>query len=146
MIRIALLKNRSLFIILLASSTVNPLLALPVKNQSIVKRSVKSSKLSQAVQNTLINKGLEKEVALGKVNKLFSSIENFENKLTYIYASGEFSISKEKLHNTLMSYALYEKNLDLNSYSGVLGFIQSASLQKLDSKQLNSIKKIAVSA
>lgn len=146
MIKIAFFEKRSLFIILLASSTVNPLLALPAKNPSVIKRDIKSSKFSQNIQNLLVNKGLEKEIALKKTNKLFTSSENFENRLQHIYNSFKLSISKEKLNDALVKYALYEKSLDLNSYSGVLGFLQNISLQKLDDQQLSNIKKIALSS
>lgn len=146
MIRIALLKKRSLFIILLASSTANPLLALPAKNHSIVKRNIKCSKLSQKIQDILVNKGLEKEAALRKTTKLFNSTKDFENKLQNIYNSPNLPISKEKINDALVQYALNEKNLDLGSYSGVLGLVQNASMKRLNTQELNDIKKITLSS
>ena len=144
MIPVALLKKRSLFIILLASSTANPLLALPVKNHPIVKRNIKSSKQSQKIQDMLVNKGLEKEAALRKTNRLFNSSKDFENKLAKIYNSPVLSVSKEKISKALLQYALHEKSLDLESYSGVLGFIQNASMRKLNKQELNAVKEIAL--
>lgn len=144
MIPIALFKKRSLFIILLASSTANPLLALPKQSHPIIKRNVKSSYISQKIQDQLINKGLEQEIASKKINKLFQNNKNLEYKLNHIYNSSILSISKEKLNDTLGKYALYEKSLDLNSYSGILGFIQNISMKKLNEKELNAIKDIAL--
>ena len=146
MIQISLFKNRSLFIILLASSTANPLLALPIKNNTIVKRSVRTSNISQKVQETLVNKGLEIEAALRKTNKLFNTTVNVENKLTLIHNSAHLSVSKEKINNTLSDYALHEKKLDLESYDGVLRFIQNTSMKKLNKQALSEIKKIALSS
>lgn len=144
MIQTALFRNRSLFIILLASSTANPLLALPIKNQTIAKKSLRASNISQKIQDKLVNKGLEKEVALCKTNKLFNSTSNVENKLTLIHNSPHLSITKEKVNNTLMHYALHEKKLDLESYGGVIGFIQNTSMKKLNKQALSDIKKITL--
>jgi len=146
MIRISLFKKRSLLVILLVGSTANPLFALPAKNNFVIKRDIKKINISQEIQNLLVDKGLEKDIALHKTDKLFKNSNNIENKLSRIYNSSNLGISKEKLDETLSRYALHEDSLDLNSYSGVLGLVQNVSLKKLDTIELNEIKKIALSA
>jgi len=143
MIRITLFKKQSLLIILLVGSTANPLLALPLKNPSVIKKDVQQLQITQEIKNILINKGLEQESALKKVAKVFKNNKNVESKINRIYTSSTLSLSKDKINDSLVKYALYEKTLDLNSYSGVLGFIQTISLEKMDTQHLSEIKAIA---
>lgn len=89
----------------------------------------------------MIDKGLNEEVAFNKVSKLLKNSNT--DKLNHIYNSSELLISKEKLNNAFVKYALYEKNLDFNSYDSLIGLIQSASVDRLDNKQLRYVKQIA---
>ena len=141
MIRITFFTKHTLLVILLASGTFNPLLALPLKKYSIVKKNQQNSNVSQKIQAILVDKGLDEEVALSKVNKLFKNSNT--DKLNHLYSSSNLSVSKENLNDALAKYALYEKNLDFNSYDSLLGLIQSTSLNRLNNKQLQYVKRIA---
>ena len=141
MIRITFFTKNTLLVILLASTAANPLLALPLKKHTIVKKNQQNSNISQKIQTILINKGLDKEVALSKVNKLLKSCN--ADKLNYLYNSSDLSIPTENLNDALMKYALYEKSLDFNSYDSLIGLIQSASLSRLNNEELKYVRQIA---
>ena len=144
MIRITFLTKGSMLFVLLVSNSVNPLLALPPKPNPIVKNNREISRVSNEIKSLLFNKGLDKEVAIKKVNKLFeNSKHNSIDKLLHLYNNPELSISKERLNKTLSEYALHEKSLDLNSYSSLIGLVQSTMFQSLNKKQLDYINHIA---
>ena len=141
MIRVTFFTKNTLLVILLASTTANPLLAFPIKKHSIVKKNQENSNISQKIETILVDKGLDEEVAFHQVSKLFKG--NNTDKLNQILNNSDLSISKEKLNDALVKYALYEKKLDLNSYDSLVGLLQRVSLHPLENKQLTYIKNIA---
>ena len=135
--------KRSMLFVLLVSNSVNPLLlALPQKPHPVVKNNRQALRISNEIKNILLNKGLDKEVAVSKVNKLFKNNRGKTNKLLDLCNNPEFSISKKNLNSTLSKYALHEKQLNLNSYSSLIGLVQSTKLQSLNKKQLDYISQI----
>ncbi|WP_373035469.1 hypothetical protein [Sulfurimonas sp.] len=135
--------KRSVLLILLTSSAFNPLLALHHEPYSIVKNALQISNVKIDIRNILMGKGLDKDIAISKTNKLFSNNKHTANTLSDLYNYPEIFISKEKLNDALAKYALYEKHLDLSSYNSIVSLAQAVSLQSLSSKHLNTLKHLA---
>lgn len=72
----------------------------------------------------LNNKGLEENVAQQKVHKLLESSPQLSQKVQQLSKLGSINLTKEMLFEKLSEYALFEKKCDLNSYSGLVGFVQ----------------------
>ncbi|EDZ62473.1 hypothetical protein SMGD1_2823 [Sulfurimonas gotlandica GD1] len=135
--------KRSVLLILLTSSAFNPLLALQHEPYSIVKNTLQISNVKIDIRNILIGKGLDKDIAISKTNKLFFNHKHTANTLSDLYNYPEIFISKEKLNDVLATYALYEKHLDLSSYNSLVSLAQTVSLQSLSTKHLNTLKHLA---
>ncbi|WP_294966763.1 hypothetical protein [Sulfurimonas sp.] len=132
-----LFSKRSVLLILLTSSAFNPLLALPNQPYSIVK---------STLQISSIDKGLDKDIAVSKANKLFFNNKYTANSISDLYNYPEIFVSKEKLNDELAKCALYEKHLDLNSYNSMVSLAQAVSLQSLSTKHLNTLKHLTTTA
>ena len=143
MIKIVFYTKRSVLFVLLASSAVNPLLALEPKPYSITKNKQQVSSVEIDIKNILVDKGMQKDVAQSKVKKMFKSSKYKAETISHLYNSPELFASKEKLNDALAKYALYEKSLDFGSYSSLIGLAQSISVEPLGQKQLETIKQIA---
>lgn len=137
-----LFSKRSVLLILLTSSAFNPLLALPNQPYSIVKSTLQISSIEIDIGNILISKGLDKDIAVIKTNKLFFNNKYTANSISDLYNYPEIFISKEKLNDELAKYALYEKHLDLNSYNSMVSLAQAVSLQSLSTKHLSTLKHL----
>lgn len=143
MISVIFFSKRSLFVVLLVSYTVNPLIALPIEvNSKVLKSNQKSSIFSNEVENILIDRGLEVGSAKAKIRKLFQNNKNIDYKLQEL-CTENLSVTKEKLVEKLAMYALQEKKLDLNSYTSLIGLMQSVSLKILDKNELEHIEYVA---
>ena len=142
MIKIRILTQQSVLVVFLLANAVNPLLALPNKVQTNVKRKQRTLDLHKELKNLLINKGLEGQVADAKSKKLLKNVENL-SLLSKLYESSEFQLSKENILETLCKYALYEKTLELNSYSAHLGFLQHLLGRPLNNRELKELEQIA---
>lgn len=140
MTHIRVITQQSILTILLISNSVNPLLALPVKAQITTKENQKIVGLLHEIKNMLIDKGLEEEVALGKTIKLLQTKEHTLEKLKHFSEGSKLSITKVRLIETLAKYALYEKQLDLSSYSSLIGFTQSVLERPLNKDELEYIQ------
>lgn len=143
MIRIVFLTKRSVLFVLLASSAINPLLAIEPKIYSITKDKQQVSSIEMNIKKVLIDNGMHKDVANSKVKKMFKLSKYKSGSLSHLYNSPEVFVSKEKLNETLAKYALYEKALDFSSYSSLVGLAQSISLKPLEQIHLDKIKHIA---
>jgi hypothetical protein len=140
MVKIFILTKRSIFLIVLVSNTINPLLASPLYTDS-ASQSYQERAISYLdIQNSLTSKGLQKEIAEAKVKKLFK--EETSLKLAYLYKHPALALSKNIVIDTFAKQALFDKYCDLNSYDSLVGFVQSIH-PNLDKKQLSAIKQIA---
>ncbi len=144
MIKIQIFTQRSVLIVLLVSSAINPLLAFPTKSHLLTEKSQEAINVFQKIKDTLIDKGLEDDIALEKTMKLFQAQKNTVERLKSLYESSELVISKEDLVNKLAKYALYEKKLDLNSYSSLIGLVQSVLSHPLNNKELNHLQEVTL--
>jgi len=135
--------KRSVLFILLTGSTFNPLLALPYEPYLTSKSTLQISSVKIEIRNKLIDKGLDKDIAISKTNKLFSNNKHAANSIFDLYNYPEIFISKEKLNDALAKYALYEKHLDLSSYKSLISLAQTVSLQPLTPKHLDTLKHLA---
>ncbi|MFT7005491.1 MAG: 5'-3' exonuclease [Sulfurimonas sp.] len=133
--------KRTVLSVLLTTTLINPLYANQSKSNSLIEKKQKIS-TTQEIKNILVNKGLCEEVTDLRVSNLFKNNENKIDKLSHLYNNPYLSITKENLYSALSTYALYEKHLDLNSFSSVIGLIQSIKIQALDKEQLEYIKCI----
>lgn len=142
MIRIVVFK-RSVLFVLLVSSSVSPLLALPSQQSPTLKNKTQISPIFNDIKNVLANKGLDEDAAIKKVDKLFKDKKSISTKLSQLYNNLHISQSKDTIINALAKYALYEKSLDLNSHSSLVGFVQSITLKPLDKNQLAYISSLS---
>lgn len=142
MIQIKIFTQQSILVILLVSNAMSPLLALPQKSNQIIKRNQQVSNISQKVTSILVEKGLDHNIALQKTNTLLNVNKNTIERLHSLYQSSELFISQEELVEELAKYALYEKKLNLNSYSSLIGLTQSILSRPLSDKELHSLQGI----
>ncbi|MFT5659678.1 MAG: hypothetical protein ACI9TV_000300 [Sulfurimonas sp.] len=143
MIQIKIFTQQSILVILLVSNAMSPLLALPQKSNQIIKRNQQVSNIFQKITNILVEKGLDHDVALQKTNTLLNINKNTIERLHSLYESSELFIPQEELVEELAKYALYEKKLNLNSYSSLIGLTQSILSRPLNDKELRHIQDIA---
>ena len=143
MIQIRIFTQQSILVILLASNTLSPLLALPLKPHATIKRNLQTSSILQKIKNILVEKGLDNDIALEKTNTLLRVDKSTIAKLQCLYESSKLSISQEALVEELAKYALYGKELDVNSYNSLIGLTQNILSRPLNNTELNHIQDIA---
>jgi len=141
MIQIKLFTQKSILVVLLVSNTVNPLLAFTGKEHPVIKRNQQVHSIFDKVKNVLVDKGLNEDAAIKKTIQLLHVENNRMKKLELLYSSSSFFLEKQKLIDTLAKYALYEKKLDLNSYSSLLGLAQSILSRPLNQNELTYIQQ-----
>ena len=139
MVKIFILTKRSIFLIFLVSNSINPLLASPLVSASSYQRYQRNI-LHVDIQNELIGRGLQEDVAILKVKKLFSKDMSF--KIAQLYKHPDLNLTKDKVLDALVKYALFDKSFDLNSYDSLLGFVQNIDIS-LSEKGLNALREIA---
>ncbi len=142
MVKIFILTKRSIFLIVLVSSTFNPLLAVPLYEDSTKQTLQKAEAANVDIENILISKGLQKDAAAAKVGRLFQKNRDFAAKIAKLYNDKELKLSKKTVLNAFAEYALFDKSCDLNSYDSLLGFVQNIK-SELSKKELNAIRSIA---
>lgn len=140
MLQITIFTKRSIFLAFLITHSVNPLLA----NSEDFKR-ISSSKQEvlnkyKELASILVSNGLEEKAAIKKVERLFGENENLSIQLSELSTNTLLSISKEEINEALAKYALFEKSCDLNSYSSLIGLVQSIKKEQLSSEQLDVLK------
>ena len=143
MIHIRVITQQSVLIIFLISNSLNPLLALPTKAPISKKRNQKTVNVFQEIQNILVEKGLDNDAALEKTKKLLYTKQNTIEKLQYLN-SGKLHIPQKELLETLAKYALYEKELNLNSYGDLLSFYQNILNRSLNHEEKEYIENIFI--
>lgn len=142
MIHIKVITQHSILVIFLISSAINPLLAVPVKSLNNIKKNRKVVGLFQELKNILMQNGLDEKAALEKTNALLYSQKNTIETLNHFHKDSKLHISKENLLKTLYKYALYEKELKLDSYSSLIGFTQNALARPLKNEELEFLQNI----
>lgn len=141
MIQIKLFTQKSILVVLLVSNTVNPLLAFTSKEHPVIKKNQQVHSIFDKVKNMLLDRGLNEDAATQKTIQLLHVEKNTLKKLEFIYSNSSFLIEKQKLIETLATYALYEKKLDLNSYSSLLGLAQSILSRPLNKDELKYLQQ-----
>ena len=143
MVKIFVITRDSLLFILLVSSTSY---ALGTSTTNPTQSTLQQRDVSQKawdVEQALLAKGLEKQAAKQKSEKLLRSSPTLFQKLTQLASHKDFQLSTESILEQLTLYALYEKPCKLDSYSGMLGFLQKISPQ-LTSKQLSTVRSLTL--
>jgi len=135
--------HRSLLVAILVGSSMTPLLAVPSKTFFVTKSKRQNLQIFHNVKDALTQKGLDEEASLYKVNKLFEKSANFTAKVSLLSKNPILSLSQESINNALVKYALYEKNLNLNSYSSLVSFVQNATSQPLNNEQLQYLSSVS---
>jgi hypothetical protein len=141
MVKIFVITRDSLLFILLVSSTSQALESAATHPTHITLQQHDVSQKAWDVEKALEVKGLDKQAAKQKSEKLFASSPLLSQKLTLLASHKELQLSSEGILEQLTLYALYEKPCELHSYAGVLGFLQKFH-PKLNSTQIEIIKKI----
>ena len=139
------LTQRSILVILLVSNTIHPLFAFSDKTHHESKKSQQISKIFEKIKNLLVDKGLNEDVAIKKTRKLLAAQQKSIKKLEILCANGNFLNEKSKLFDTLATYALHERSLDINSYSSLIGLAQnvlSRPLRKSEKEYLQEVTNV----
>lgn len=140
--KIFILTKRSIFLIFLVSNTFNPLLAMPIYEDSTKQTLQKSHITHRDIKDELTSKGLQEDTAALKADKLFMQNKNIPLKLSYLYSDKDLMLPKSKIVETLAKYALFERECDLSSYESLVGLVQNIK-PNLTKKELAAIKNIA---
>ncbi|QFR50074.1 hypothetical protein FJR48_10195 [Sulfurimonas lithotrophica] len=140
--RIFFLKTSTVFVILLATNVVEPLLA--VENiPEITQNKVKKSSVIYAVSQKLENKGLNPDVALERASAIFAeNIDTTIIKLHHLQTHPKLALNTDEMIEALAKRALFEKPVNLESYDSVTGFVQDIKGHNLTSKERDAIKEI----
>lgn len=141
MTKISILTKRSVFLIFLASSAANPLLASTIFIYSASERHHEKVISQSDIQDVLISKGLENSVAIKKSQAVLKKNKNSYSKLAHLSNNPNLALPKNKIIEAFAKYALFDKECDLNSYDSVVGFVQSIN-PNLSDAQFNAIKEI----
>lgn len=142
MTKILILTKRSFLIIFLFSNTISLLSAAPYPYDRFSYNRQTITDLHVDIKEKLISKGLQDDIAVKKIDKLFTCNKNAAYKLSRLSADSTLMLSKEKMVETLATYALFENSLNLSSYESVIGFVQRIN-PDLNKAQLSAIKRIA---
>lgn len=124
MVKIFVLTRDSLLFILLVSTTSHALESSAARPYQATPKLQEVSQKTWDLEKALLAKGLEKEAAKQKAQKLFSSSPMLGQKLTQLASHKDLELTKEALLEQLTRYALYEKPCQLNTYAGMYGFVQ----------------------
>ena len=143
MIKIFVLSKRSLFLLFLVSNTIQAdTLALPISVETQIEKKQNKKFSAYDIEQSLNNKGLDKDVASKKVAKLLQKNPQILEICTKLLKHPKLNFSQEDILQTLASYALFEKNIEPNSYDTLVGFAQKIKYQ-LTKQELQALYELS---
>lgn len=143
MVKIFVITRDSLLFILLVSSTSYALEAPLAQQTQITLQQQNPTQKVWDVEKALLAKGLEKQTARQKSEKLFASSPLLSQKLSLLASHQDFQLSTESILEQVTLYALHEKPCKLDTYAGMLGFVQKIA-PKLRSEQLQKLASLSL--
>lgn len=144
MTKITILTKNSAIALFLVANVFTSLYAIPITTKVRIENKKQNISLSQDIEEVLIDKGLDINVAKERVTALFSEKINI-NKLNALYTNKVLGVSKSKLNSKIAELALFKKYLELDSYESLYTLVQSTKRVALNKKQKEELRVIATS-
>lgn len=140
--KITIMTKNSAIALFLIANVFTSIYALPLTTKVRIENKKESLSLQQDVEDVLIRKGLQEDIAKKRVTQLFTQEESMD-KLSYLYSSRVLEVSKEKLDMQLAELALFNKEMELNSYKSLYTLVQSTKRDALTKRQKDELKALA---
>ncbi|MBU1657849.1 hypothetical protein KKG72_02215 [bacterium] len=100
--------------------------------------------LSNMAGLNLYKRGLDKKIAQQKISKSLQGDEYTNDLMAQNITENFAEITKEDIVTHISNSALYEKSVDLSSYSNIISLVQKSNKLVLDKENLEKIQKISL--
>jgi hypothetical protein len=104
--------------------------------------SIECENTSVKIASILENRGLDKDIAIKKVNALYKqntkSIELSVHNIKMVFPT----ISQADIENELSNAALFSKTINFNSYDDMIGLVQKIAIKKGFSYKPDDVQKL----
>ena len=116
---------------------------IPSQNILVEVNKLQQNSLSNMAVVSLLNKGLEKDIAQSKVSNTLVNKTLSADLMTHNLVSVIDELSLEDVVTFISEAALFDKNVDLSSYSTLVSIVQKKVGLVLSSENLNALENVS---
>jgi len=135
------LTKKSTITLFLLTAIFTSVYAQPVIYRVKTIRQQQNSSLKHDIESVLIKKGLDLSVAKKRVKELLKDDYTL-TKLDNLYNNKVLQLNKVKIDEKLAELALFNKNIELDSYSSLYTLVQDTKVKPLNKIQKDELKSI----